>query len=111
MPVFIEQPMLDNTDSGLLEISNMNDKGLRTYSRSIQWSYLEPDLSTDEHLIRCSYCGRNLIIKDTVNDGIAFLSHLKNDHNIYYVFQRMTAAKTGTVSNARTVLDDTDFSK
>jgi hypothetical protein len=44
----------------------------------------------DEHLIKCSICGRGLIVKDTVNDGMAFLSHLKMDHRIVYTFQRMT---------------------
>ena len=36
----------------------------------------------DEHIIRCSECGRDLIVKDTVNDGVAFLSHLKIEHGI-----------------------------
>ena len=36
----------------------------------------------DEHIIRRSECGRDLIVKDTVNNGIAFLSHLKLDHGI-----------------------------
>jgi len=35
-----------------------------------------------------------LIIKDTVNDGVAFLMHLKVDHEIFYTPQRMTKAKT-----------------
>jgi hypothetical protein len=48
----------------------------------------------DEHIIRCSECGRNLIVKDNVNNGVAFLSHLKLDHGISYVPQRMTKAKT-----------------
>jgi hypothetical protein len=48
----------------------------------------------DEHIIKCSYCGRDLIIKDNVNNGVAFLSHLKNDHDIFYTAQRMTEAKT-----------------
>ncbi len=46
----------------------------------------------DEHIIRCSECGRNLIVKDNVNNGIAFLSHLKEDHGITYLPQRMTKA-------------------
>ena len=45
--------------------------------------------SVDEHIIRCSECGRNLIVKDTVNNGVA-LSHLKIDHGITYYVQRMT---------------------
>jgi len=36
----------------------------------------------DERIIRCTECGRDLIVKDTVNNGIAFLSHLKLDHGI-----------------------------
>ena len=44
----------------------------------------------DEHIIKCSICGRGLIVKDTVNDGMAFLSHLKLDHEIVYTLQRMT---------------------
>jgi hypothetical protein len=48
----------------------------------------------DEHIIRCSECGRNLIVKDNVNNGIAFLSHLELDHGITYIPQRMTQAKT-----------------
>jgi hypothetical protein len=39
----------------------------------------------DEHIIRCSICKRGLIIKDTVNNGVAFLSHLKIDHGITYL--------------------------
>ena len=49
---------------------------------------------SDEHIIRCSECGRNLIVKDNVNNGIAFLSHLKLDHGITYVPQRLTEGKT-----------------
>ena len=45
--------------------------------------------SRDEHIIKCSICNRGLIIKDTVNNGVAFLSHLKLDHGITYVPQRM----------------------
>jgi uncharacterized protein YbaP (TraB family) len=55
----------------------------------------------DEHIIRCSECGRNLIVKDTVNNGIAFLSHLKLDHGITYLPQRMTMTKTKAKINAR----------
>jgi hypothetical protein len=39
----------------------------------------------DEHIIKCSICKRGLIIKDTVNNGVAFLSHLKIDHGITYM--------------------------
>ncbi len=49
--------------------------------------------SIDEHIIRCSECGRNLIVKDTVNNGVAFLSHLQIDHGITYYAQRMTETK------------------
>lgn len=47
----------------------------------------------DEHLIRCSICGRSLIVKDTVNNGVAFLSHLKIDHGITYFALQMSEAK------------------
>jgi hypothetical protein len=47
----------------------------------------------DEHIIRCSECGRGLIVKDTVNNGVAFLSHLKLDHGITYIVQQMTEPK------------------
>ena len=47
-----------------------------------------------EHIIKCSYCGRDLIVMDNINNGIAFLSHLKNDHGIYYTAQRMTEVQT-----------------
>jgi hypothetical protein len=49
---------------------------------------------SDEHIIRCSECGRGLIVKDTVNNGAAFLSHLKLDHGITYTVPQMTEAKT-----------------
>ena len=47
----------------------------------------------DEHIIKCSECGRNLIVKDTTNNGIAFLSHLEIDHGIRYIVQQMTESK------------------
>jgi hypothetical protein len=55
----------------------------------------------DEHIIKCSICSRGLIVKDTVNNGIAFLSHLKLDHGITYIPQRMTEqqVKSKTVQN------------
>lgn len=56
---------------------------------------------SDEHIIRCSECGRNLIVKDTTNNGIAFLSHLKLDHGITYFPQRMTMTKTKGKTNTR----------
>ena len=46
--------------------------------------------SIDEHIIVCSICRRGLIVKDAINNGIAFLSHLKLDHSITYIPQRMT---------------------
>ena len=57
--------------------------------------------SQDEHIIKCSYCGRDLIIKDNVNNGMAFLSHLKNDHDIYYTPQRMTETKVKKRDDSR----------
>jgi hypothetical protein len=50
--------------------------------------------SRDEHTIKCSICSRELIVKDTVNNGVAFLSHLKIDHDITYIPQRMTEQQT-----------------
>ena len=49
--------------------------------------------SLDEHIIRFSECGRNLIVKDIVNNGVAFLSHLKVDHGITYSVQRITQTR------------------
>ena len=46
--------------------------------------------SSDEHIIVCSICRRALIVRDTINNGVAFLSHLKLDHDITYTPQRMT---------------------
>jgi hypothetical protein len=46
--------------------------------------------SRDEHIIVCSICRRGLIVNDTINNGVAFLSHLKLDHGITYTPQRMT---------------------
>jgi hypothetical protein len=60
--------------------------------------------SIDEHIIRCSECGRNLIVKDTVNNGVAFLSHLKVDHGITYSVQRMTQTR---IKNKKT--NNTDY--
>jgi hypothetical protein len=51
-------------------------------------------VSSDEHIIVCSECGRDLIVRDTVNNGVAFLSHLKIDHRITFSPQRMTEVKT-----------------
>jgi len=65
-------------------------------------------ISEDEHIIRSSECGRNLIVKDNVNNGIAFLSHLKLDHGIMYLPQLMTKTKTKTMINTRLELQNTD---
>ena len=46
--------------------------------------------SINEHIIVCSICRRGLIVKDIINNGVAFLSHLKLDHDITYTPQRMT---------------------
>jgi hypothetical protein len=54
-----------------------------------------------EHVIRCSECGRMLVVKDTVNNGVAFLSHLKLDHGITYFPQRMTMTKIKGKINTR----------
>jgi hypothetical protein len=51
------------------------------------------EIAIDEHIIICSICGRNLIVKDIVNNGVAFLSHLKFDHNIWYKAQRMAETR------------------
>lgn len=51
------------------------------------------DIAPDEHVIKCSYCGRDLIVRDNVNDGVAFMSHLKIDHGIFYSLQKMTQTK------------------
>jgi hypothetical protein len=49
--------------------------------------------SREEHIVKCSICGRGLIVRDTVNNGVAFLSHLKLDHGITYIPQQMTEEK------------------
>ena len=45
--------------------------------------------SRDEHIIKCSICNRGLIVRDIINNGVAFLSHLKIDHGITYFHQWM----------------------
>jgi hypothetical protein len=57
--------------------------------------------SRDEHTIICSICRRALIVKDTINNGVAFLSHLKLDHDITYTPQRMTEEKQRAKSMKR----------
>jgi hypothetical protein len=51
------------------------------------------DIAIDEHIIICSICGRNLIVKDNVNNGVAFLNHLKFDHYIRYTVPQMTETR------------------
>jgi alpha-D-ribose 1-methylphosphonate 5-triphosphate synthase subunit PhnI len=51
------------------------------------------EIAVDEHIITCSICGRNLIVKDNVNNGLAFLSHLKLDHHIQFEAPQMTETK------------------
>ena len=41
----------------------------------------------DEHIVKCSIC-------NNVNNGVAFLSHLKIDHGITFIPQRMTEEQT-----------------
>ncbi len=65
------------------------------------------DAAPDEHIIKCSYCGRDLIVRDNVNDGVAFLSHLKIDHGIFYVPQKMTQARVKK-EGSRQMLDSSD---
>jgi hypothetical protein len=40
---------------------------------------------------------------DNVNNGMAFLSHLKNDHSIYYTPQRMTEVQTRKKTDSKQV--------
>jgi hypothetical protein len=54
--------------------------------------------SQDEHIVKCSICNRGLIVKDIVNNGVAFLSHLKLDHGITYIPQRMIEEQTKSKS-------------
>jgi hypothetical protein len=60
----------------------------------------------DEHIIRCSECGRDLIVKDTVNNGVVFLSHLKLDHGITYLPQRRSMTKSKGRVNGRQELQE-----
>ncbi|HEX9319713.1 MAG TPA: hypothetical protein VF884_12335 [Nitrososphaeraceae archaeon] len=81
---------------------------LITYISEIAQTYCNL-ASYDEHIIRCSECGRNLIVKDTINDGVAFLSHLKLDHGIIYTVQRMTQTREAQKSaNSKQRLEDLD---
>ena len=66
-------------------------------------------VDSDEHVIKCSICGRGLIVKDMVNDGMAFLSHLKIDHRITYTFQRMTTERLRVPSNRSKTVQNQEF--
>ena len=63
----------------------------------------------DEHIIKCSICGRGLIVKDTINNGMAFLSHLKFDHGIIYTFQRMTTEAVRVPSTMSKTVQNQNF--
>jgi hypothetical protein len=73
-------------------VERSKNDSLLKLARNTRYSMIHED----EHIIRCSECGRNLIVKDNVNNGIAFLSHLKEDHGIAYLPPRMTTDKTIT---------------
>ena len=60
----------------------------------------------DEHIIRWSECGRDLIVKDTVNNGVAFLSHLKLDHGITHLPQHRSMTKSKGRVNGRQELQE-----
>jgi uncharacterized CHY-type Zn-finger protein len=62
--------------------------------------------ASDEHIIICGVCRRKLIVKDNVNNGVAFLSHLKNDHGISYTAQRMTESKVNRARESHTAYSD-----
>jgi hypothetical protein len=66
-------------------------------------------VDNDEHVIKCSICGRGLIVKDIVNDGLAFLSHLKFDHRITYTFQRMTTEAVRVQSTRSKTVQNQEF--
>ena len=66
-------------------------------------------VDSDEHVIKCSICGRGLIVKDIVNDGLAFLSHLKFDHRITYTFQRMTIEAVRVQSTRSKTVQNQEF--
>ena len=57
--------------------------------------------SRDEHIIKCSICNRGLIIKDIINNGVAFLSHLKLDHGITYFPKRMIEEQKKSKRNVK----------
>ena len=62
------------------------------------------EIEIDEHVIICGICGRNLIVKDNVNNGLAFLSHLKIDHYIQYKVPQLTETKAKKL-DARTAIN------
>jgi hypothetical protein len=51
------------------------------------------EIAIDEHITRCSICGRNLIVKDNMNNEVAFVSHLEFDHYIRYTVPQMTQTR------------------
>jgi hypothetical protein len=59
------------------------------YADLCEWSYSAGMLDSHESP---AVCGP--IIKDTVNNGVAFLSHLRIDHGITYIHQRMAEEQT-----------------
>jgi len=66
-------------------------------------------VDSDEHVIKCSICERGLIVKDIVNDGLAFLSHLRFDHRITYTFQRMTTEAVRVQSTRSKTVQNQEF--
>jgi hypothetical protein len=63
------------------------------------------EIAFDEHVIICSICGRNLIVKDNVNNGLAFLSHLNFDHYIQYKVPQLTETKAKKHDDASTAIN------
>ena len=65
-------------------------------------------VSNDEHIIVCSECGRDLIVRDTVNNGVAFLSHLKIDHGITFSHQPKYTKQTINITKYKNILPVND---
>ncbi|HVX01533.1 MAG TPA: hypothetical protein VHA09_00090 [Nitrososphaera sp.] len=63
----------------------------------------------DEHIIKCGICGRALIVKDTVNNSMAFLSHLKIDHGITYSVPQMTESNAARKSSGNSAFAPMDI--
>ena len=70
------------------------------HSAFFHWCFIMA-ASSDEHIIVCSICRRGLIVKDIVNNGVAFLSHLKLDHGITYATKRNAEDKQSLKSIKR----------